>query len=105
MKQPNLSYIEKLANGDDKFSKSLIDIIKLELPNEIDLYWYHIKNNNLKKAASDVHKIKHKMSILSYKDGYKLAIKHENNLRIDKNIYQEQFDQVLKILTNYIQLI
>ncbi len=105
MKQPNLSYIEKLANGDEKFSKSLIEIIKKELPNEIDLYCNNMKNTNFENAASDVHKIKHKINILSFKQGYKVALMHENSLKNGNNTYQEQFDKVLKTLTNYIQLI
>jgi hypothetical protein len=48
MDQPNLTYIEKLSNGDKIFSKKLIDTIKFELPSEKELYHNNIISKNFK---------------------------------------------------------
>jgi HPt (histidine-containing phosphotransfer) domain-containing protein len=105
MDQPNLTYIEKLSNGDKTFSKKLIDTIKFELPSEKDLYHNNIMAKNFKNAADNVHKIKHKISILSFESGYVLASKHESNLIENNNNLEQEFEEILKKITNYLSLI
>ena len=38
MEQPNLSYIDQLARGDDSVKKTLIEVIKNEFPDEKKVY-------------------------------------------------------------------
>ena len=60
MNQPNLTYINKLSNGDKDFSKKLIEVIKFEFPTEKTIYYNHIISKKYKDAAENVHKMKHK---------------------------------------------
>ncbi|PQV50409.1 hypothetical protein CLV33_102270 [Jejuia pallidilutea] len=105
MDVPNLKYINKLANGDKIFSKKLIDIIKQEFPVEKHSYYKNINSNNFEMALQNVHKLKHKLSILSFEKGYLLAIKHEENLRIHNNSLNEEFKRVLDKITDYLNSI
>lgn len=105
MKQPNLTYINKLSKEDGVFAKKLIDIIKFELPIEKELYNKNMNSRNFKKAAGNVHKIKHKISILSFDTGYVLATAHENNLNEGDNSLEKAFDEVLEIISNYLRSI
>ncbi|MCF8273703.1 MAG: Hpt domain-containing protein [Flavobacteriaceae bacterium] len=102
---PNLTYINKLSNGDENFKKRLIDVIKFEFPTEKNIYQENIKLKNYQIAAENVHKIKHKISILSFKKGYKLASKHENNLKENNNNFEQEFEEVLKTITSFLSLI
>lgn len=102
MKQPNLAYIKNLSKEDGVFAKKLIDIIKFELPVEKELYEKNINSRNFKKAAGNVHKIKHKIGILSFDTGYAIATAHENNLKEDDNSLEKAFDEVLEIIANYL---
>lgn len=105
MSQPNLSYINKLADGDEEFSKNLIDIIRFEFPKEVNLYLENMRLGNYEQAAKGVHKIKHKISILSFEKGYELADQHEINLINGNNVFEIQFNEVLSSLTNFLKLI
>ena len=102
---PNLTYINKLSNGDEDFKKNLIDVIKFEFPTEQKRYQENIKLKNYQIAAENVHKIKHKISILSFEKGYKLASKHENNLKENKNNFEQEFEEVLKTIIAFLSLI
>ena len=66
MDAPSLIYINKLSNGDAVFSKKLITVMKAEFPIEKRLYNKNISLKRFKLAAENVHKIKHKISILSF---------------------------------------
>lgn len=105
MDTPSLTYINKLSNGDEIFSKKLIDVIKIEFPREKDLYYENINLEDFKSAAQCVHKIKHKMSILSFEKGYLIATQHENNLKDGNNELEQEFELVLIIISTYITLI
>ena len=103
MEQPNMSYINQLSGGDKAFKQKLIDIIKLEFPEEKETYYTNIKAVNFKEAAENVHKIKHKISILGLEKSYDVAVDYENNL-IDKNTTGKQdFESILQTITNYLE--
>ena len=102
---PNLTYIDKLSNGDENFKKRLIDVIKFEFPEEQKAYQENIKQKNYQIAAGCVHKIKHKISILSFEKGYKLALKHENSLKENNNNFEQEFEKVLNTITSFLSLI
>jgi HPt (histidine-containing phosphotransfer) domain-containing protein len=102
---PNLTYINKLSKGDEAFSKKLINVIKTEFPEEKNLYHEYLFLKKFTEAASLVHKLRHKMSILSYEKGYLIATQHENNLKEDNNVLEKEFENVLETITNYLTLI
>jgi|TARA_R100000789_G_C2997381_1_gene147822 HPt (histidine-containing phosphotransfer) domain-containing protein len=107
MEQPNLSYIDQLARGDDSVKKTLIEVIKNEFPDEKKVYLESLKSNNLEKIASNVHRIKHKFSILGLETSYKNAVEYEQSLRNDqlKSISKEQFETTLSAISKYLKTI
>ena len=61
------------------------------------------KNKKYKLAADNVHKLKHKISILGLEKSYEIAIAFENNLiEGDTSLYKE-FETILNTITNYLQ--
>ncbi|MEM6684221.1 MAG: Hpt domain-containing protein [Bacteroidota bacterium] len=105
MEQPNLTYIEQLARGDEQIRQTLIDIIKTEFPEEKKEYYESLEKKDYKKIEENVHKIKHKISILGLVNSYERANAYEHNLR-EKSMQGEQdFEQILNTITAYIKTI
>lgn len=105
MEQPNKSYINSLSGGYKVFEQKLIDIIKSEFPDEKKVYLNNIAAKKYKNAADNVHKLKHKISILGLEKSYEIANVFEHNLRelsLDK---KEDFDKILIAISNYIETI
>lgn len=102
MEKPSLTYIKELSRGDKDFQAKLIAVVKEELPEEIALYEKNMKDSNFKEAAENVHKIKHKLGILSLEIGYELAISHEAELRMGDTKYKKQFGIILQSCTDFI---
>ncbi|WP_047550207.1 hypothetical protein [Psychroserpens sp. Hel_I_66] len=102
MEQPNLSYIESMSGGDKAFEQKLIDIIKGEFPEEKKVYFENILDKNYKLTAENVHKLKHKISILGLEKSYEIAVAYENNLLEDSTELQEDFESILAIMTDYL---
>ncbi|MDP5106010.1 MAG: Hpt domain-containing protein [Polaribacter sp.] len=107
MEKPNLTYIEKLARGDESIKKTLIDVIKNEFPGEKEEYYQNLKNKDLKSIEGNVHRIKHKFSILGLEKSYEMANEFEHNLRKQVlNIEEEQgFDKALRAISEYLKTI
>ena len=107
MEQPNLDYIEQLARGDESIRKTLIDVIKSEFPGEIIDYEKSIKSKEFKKIEENVHRIKHKFSILGLEKSYNKANKFEHNLR--EHVFnlseQREFDKTLIAISEYLKTI
>mgnify|MGYP000339029144 CR=1 FL=1 len=105
MEQPNLSYINQLARGDESIKNELIEVIKSEFPEEKKDYFDSLEEKEFKKIEENVHRIKHKISILGLEKSYKVANEFEHNLRelsLDK---QEDFEQILITISEYIETI
>ena len=107
MEQPNLEYIEQLARGDESIKKTLIDVIKSEFPGESLDYYKSIELKDFKKIEDNVHRIKHKFSILGLERSYEKANQFEHNLREQQLSLSEQqdFDQVLIAISEYLKTI
>jgi len=103
MEQPNLSYVHAMSGGDKTFEQKLIDIIKGEFPDEKQVYFDNITANNYKLAAENVHKLKHKISILGLEKSYEIAVAFENNLLEGNTLLQDEFESILAIITKYLQ--
>ena len=101
--KPNLSYIKQLSGGDETFEKKLIGVVKRELPEEIAAYQKNIELNDYLEASSNVHKLKHKISILGLEESYLFAETYEEELRDNKNNRQPAFEEILKAMTFFIK--
>jgi HPt (histidine-containing phosphotransfer) domain-containing protein len=105
MEQPNLEYIEQLARGDESIKAELIEVIKSEFPEEKEDYYESLENKEFKKIEENVHRLKHKISILGLEKSYEIANEFEHNLRELSLKKQEDFENILKAITTYIETI
>ncbi len=102
MEQPNLSYINELSGGDEAFKNKLIAILKNEFPEEKEVYFKNFKAKNFKETAENVHKLKHKISILGLEESYKIAENYEDNLKESNVSGYETFNEILQNITDYL---
>lgn len=103
MEEPNLKYIKELSEGDITFESKLISVLKKELPTEYKEFLKNFKEKNFIKTADNVHKLKHKISILGLAKGYKQASIFENDLRERKEIKgYESFVKNIEILIDFL---
>lgn len=105
MEQPNLSYIDSMSRGDEAFVKKILDVIKKEFPVEKEIYYSNYKAKNFKLAAENVHKIKHKISILGLEKSYSIATDFENKLKENDDNLHLEFDKILQTITDYLETI
>ena len=103
MEQPNLSYIETMSGGDKAFEKKLIEIIQKEFPVEKQVYFDNMTLKNFKEAAENVHKLKHKISILGLVKSYEVAVNYEHNLMDGSTIGKADFESILLNMTNFLK--
>jgi hypothetical protein len=104
MEQPNLNYILKLSGKSETFKHKIIDIIKYELPLEIDAYYMCLRLNKIKQVSECVHKIKHKISVYGMENSFYIAEEYENNLREGKTELQKEFEEILIVIRNFTNL-
>ncbi|ARV14410.1 Hpt domain-containing protein [Polaribacter sp. SA4-12] len=105
MEQPNLEYINQLARGDESIKNELINVIKTEFPEEKKEYYDSLENKEFKKIEENVHKLKHKISILGLEKSYEIANEFEHNLRELSLEKQQDFENILKAISDYIETI
>ena len=99
---PNLNYIKEISGGNEEFEKKFLSIIQLEFPKEREDYSNLLKEGQLEESAKVVHKIKHKFGILGLNDGYKIAIRYEEDLKIGNTALKEDFEGVLNTVQEFI---
>lgn len=105
MEKPNLSYVDELARGDETVRKTLIDVIKSEFPEEKEDYYKSLEDKEYKKIEENVHRIKHKISILGLEKSYEKANTFEHNLREESLVGFEDFEKILTAISAYIETI
>jgi len=103
--EPNLNYIKQLAAGDRSFEEKFIRILKREFPLEQAEYLQNISRKNLAEAALNVHKIKHKLSILGLETDYEVAVKHEEALEKSNLEWENDFSGILRKVDEFIKSI
>ena len=104
MEQPNLDYIKKLSGGNEEFMVRIIKVLKNELPQEIEEFQQNFKKENFKKTAENVHKIKHKISILGLEKAHKEAAFFEDDLKYRQNTERyKAFAFALKSMSDFLQ--
>ncbi|MEO9571408.1 MAG: Hpt domain-containing protein [Polaribacter sp.] len=103
MELPNINFIKELSGGDLAFEESILSVLKKEFPEECTLFHNNFNNKNYQKAALDVHKIKHKVSILGFKKGLELASNFETDLKnSDIKLYPD-FVKILNKIHVYLE--
>ncbi len=106
METPNLNYIKGLAEGDKAFEAKLIAVLKKELPEELEEYLNNFQKKNFVKTAENVHKLKHKISILGLTKGYEEAALYENDLRDQQEVRRHNsFVQIVKSMSDFLSLL
>lgn len=103
MEHPNLTYINALSGGDDAFKNKLISIVKKEFPEEKAVYFKNFEAKNFKATAENVHKLKHKISILGLEESYKIAEDFEDRLKENNVFGYETFNAILQNITDYLE--
>ena len=104
MEQPNLNYIKELSEGDVSFEKKLITVLQKELPEEYEEFLKSFREQKFKKTAENVHKLKHKISILGLVKGYELASVFEEDLKEKQEIHLYQnFCTLIEVMINFIK--
>ncbi len=103
--EPNLSYILKLADGSKAFEEKMIRILKSEFPIEKTQYLTAIQQQDFFQASEIVHKIKHKLGMLSMDNAYQKAILFEEALKVSDSSNHSDFLTILDIVENYISSI
>lgn len=99
---PNLNYIKEIAGGNEEFEKKFMAIIQAEFPKEKEAYLKNLDTEELEESAKVVHKIKHKLGILGLNGAYKLAIKHEEDLKYGDIKLKDDFIAVLETVEAFI---
>ena len=105
MEVPNLSYLNSLSGGDKSFEEKILSVIREEFPLELEEYNENIRLKKFTNAAENVHKIKHKISILGLTETYALAEKHEELPKLSSDQLVNDFSAALNKLTDYINKI
>ena len=103
--KPNLDYLKEISGGDVEFEEKLLEIVKKELPEEINTYKNFLNENNFKQAAELVHKIKHKISILGLEKSYQVAIDYEEELKQDNLNLKLEFEEILNSMICFIKMV
>lgn len=102
MEIPNLTVIKEIAGNDIDFQNSILDVIKLEFPEEVAAFKRNFKAKNYLEAANNVHKIKHKISLLNLEKGVKLANEFEFALKTGNTTLHKTFLDVLDKIHVYL---
>ncbi|MFQ3181287.1 MAG: HPt (histidine-containing phosphotransfer) domain-containing protein [Polaribacter sp.] len=105
MEKPNLEYINRISRGDKSIKAELIEVIKTEFPKEQKEYYNSLEEKEFKKIEENVHKLKHKISILGLEKSYEIANQFEHNLREHSLDKKEDFDKILIVISDFIQTI
>src|SRR5210317_199005 len=99
---PNFNYIDQLADGDESFKSKLLQVIKNEFPLELEQYREAVSYSDLSRIASVVHKLKNKISMLGLESSYLIAQEYEESLKQNRTSKKESFEEVLTLMTNFI---
>lgn len=102
MEKPNLSIIKEISGNDLEFENSIIDIIKLEFPEEVNLFKTNFEEKNYLEASNNVHKIKHKISLLGLNKDLETASAFEIQLKQGNIKLHNNFIEILDKIHVYL---
>jgi HPt (histidine-containing phosphotransfer) domain-containing protein len=104
MEVPNLSFIKEIAGEDVEFQNSILEIIKKEFPEEVNSFTENFALKNYKEATSNVHKIKHKISLLGLETGFEIASEFEKDLKKGNIALHKDFLEILTKIHVYLSV-
>ncbi|CAL2104187.1 Histidine kinase [Tenacibaculum sp. 190130A14a] len=102
MVQPNLTYIQELADGDKAFEQQLLAVIQKEFPEEKRTYFQLLEEKKYEDLAQLVHKVKHKFTILGLEEETKLASDFEEDIKTQNFDLQKKFEAVLNAISDFL---
>jgi HPt (histidine-containing phosphotransfer) domain-containing protein len=102
MEEPNLSVIKEISGNDIDFQNSILEIIKTEFSEEVNLFTKNFIDNNFSEAANNVHKLKHKIGLLGLESGLKVASAFEEGLKKGNTKLHHNFLDVLDKIHVYL---
>ncbi|KAA1243313.1 Hpt domain-containing protein [Aquimarina sp. RZ0] len=100
--KPNLIYIKELAAGSQDFEQKLIAIIKKEFPEEKKEFLDNYNTGQYKKAAENVHKLKHKIGMLGFEKEYQTTIDFEEELKENNPLLFSKFMLILEAIEHFL---
>lgn len=104
MELPNINFIKELSGGDLAFEESVLSVIKKEFPEECILFKKNFEAKNYQEAALNVHKMKHKVSILGFKKGLELTANFEKDLKNSNLKLYPDFVKILNKIHVYLEV-
>jgi hypothetical protein len=102
MEKPNLSFIIEIAGDDEAFQNSILEIIKTEFREEVNLFKTNFSSKKYKEAAHNVHKIKHKIGLLGLEKALIKASEFEKALKIGNTTLHHSFLEILNKIHVYL---
>ncbi|WP_378186555.1 Hpt domain-containing protein [Aquimarina sp. W85] len=103
IEQPNLNYIKQLADDSEAFEQKLIAVIQREFPEERTIFLENFKNKKFSQAAENVHKLKHKIGMLGFDDGYELTVAFEEDLKSNITQLYPKFLLILEAIDKFLK--
>ncbi|MDY8134639.1 Hpt domain-containing protein [Aquimarina sp. 2201CG5-10] len=100
---PNLIYIKELAAGSEDFEQKLIQIVKREFPEEKEEFLNNYKQQVFSKAAENVHKLKNKIGMMGFEEGYQVTIDFEEELKGNNPTLYPEFMLILDSIEHFLQ--
>ncbi len=102
MEEPNIEYILKLSRNEDAIKQRFINILKFELPIEIDAYYMSLHLNKWSQTMSCIHKLKNKIAILGLENSYHLADEYEKSNPNSRKDLQIEFEKTLTLMQHFV---
>lgn len=103
MDEPNLDYINQLADGDESFKQSITAILKKEFPIEMAAFYKSYHSKDFKETANIIHKIKYKFSLMGLEEDFELATYFECEVKSGCVDLFPKFEGILEKIDQYIK--
>ena len=102
METPNLSFIKEIAGNDEAFQNSILEIIKVEFIQEVNLFNTNFSLKKYKEAANDVHKIRNKIGLLGLERALEETSAFEKELKEGNTTLYQNFLEILNKIHLYL---
>jgi len=102
MEKPNIDYIIKLSRNEDVIKQKFINILKYELPIEIDAYYVSLHLKKWPQTMGCIHKLKNKIAILGLENSYHLADEYEKSEPNTRKDLQIEFEKTLTLMQRFV---
>ncbi|TBX67033.1 Hpt domain-containing protein [Flavobacterium silvisoli] len=102
MEEPNIEYILKLSRNEEAIKQRFINILKFELPIEIDAYYMSLRLNKWPQTMTCIHKLKNKIAILGLENSYHLADEYEKSNPNSRKDLQIEFEKTLTLMQHFV---